>query len=195
MSDMRTQAVMGIIPPQVAEARLTYRWPSVARFPAPARLGNAIIQTAKNLIFAVIRMPFVVAALLIVPVTVLATFIAFVAYLMLAPLYFSKVMPVMMTKYVLTNRRIMSQRGWSNRVVAEVPLERIQEVRIVADSEQPFYLAADLEIIADGKVALTLPGVPEFRHFKVQIDNAYLAWGRREPPKEQIHPASELLKK
>jgi hypothetical protein len=195
MTDMRSQAVMGIIPPQVAEARLAYRWPSVARFPGPARLGNAIIQTAKNLVFAVIRMPVYLSAFLILPATVLATLIAFAAYLLLAPLYFSKVMPLMMTKYVLTNRRIMIQKGWSQKSAGEVPLEKLEEVRVVPGTEQPFYLAADLEIVADGRVSLTLHGVPEFRHFKVNIDNAYIAWGRKDAPKEQIHPATEFAKK
>ena len=195
MADMRSQAIMGIIAPESAEARLTYRWPSVARFPAPAKLGNSIIQSARGLVFAVIKMPFILAVILMIPATVVAFLIAFVAYLMLAPLYFSKVLPVMMTKYVLTNRRLMITKGWSQKPVAEVPLDQIEAVRIVPDSEQPFYLAADLEIVSGGKVALTLPGVPEFRQFKVNIENAYLAWGRKDPPKEQIHPATELAGK
>jgi hypothetical protein len=37
--------------------------------------------------------------------------------------------------------------------------------------------------------------VPEAEHFKVNIENAYLAWGRKNPPKEQIEPASEMAKK
>jgi membrane protein YdbS with pleckstrin-like domain len=189
MTDMRTQPVMGVIPPQVAEARMVLRWPSVTRFAAPARLGNGIIQAAKNLVFAAIRMPFFVAAILVLPATILAALISLAAYLLLAPLYFSKVLPFMMTRYVVTNRRIMIQKGWSLTPAGEVPLEEVQEVRVVPGSEQPFYLAADLEIIANGKAALRLAGVPEYKHFKVQVENAYLAWGRKDPPKEQAYPA------
>ena len=44
-----------------------------------------------------------------------------------------------------------------------------------------------------GKVLVTLPGVPEYRQFKINIESAYLAWGRKSPPKEQTHPASEAF--
>ena len=188
MADMRTQAIMGIIPPEVAEARLRYRWPSVARHPDVSKLGNAIIQSARGLIFAVIKMPFIVAFFLILPATILAFLIALSAYLLMAPLFFSKVMPVTMTRYMITNRRVMIQKGWSLKPAGEVPLEKIEAVRIVPDSQQPFFTSADIEIISNGRVALTLRGVPEAEHFKINIENAYLAWGRKDPPKEQLFP-------
>jgi hypothetical protein len=195
MPDMRTQAIMGIIPPTVAEARLRYRWPSVARYGPPAKLGNSIIQLARSLILGVIKMPFIVAAILVLPATILAFLIALLAYMLLAPFFFAKVMPFTMTRYMITNRRVMIQKGWSLTPAGEVALEKIESVRIVPGSEQPFFTSADLEIISDSRVALTLRGVPEAEHFKRNIENAYLAWGRKNPPKEQILPASEMAGK
>jgi uncharacterized membrane protein YdbT with pleckstrin-like domain len=194
MADMRTQAIMGIIPPDVAEARLRYRWPSVARYGAPAKLGNSIIQAARGLVLGVIKMPFILAAILVLPATILAFLIALSAYLLLAPFFFAKVMPITMTRYMITNRRVMIQKGWSLKPDGEVPLEKIEAVRVVPGSEQAFFNSADLELVSDGRVALTLRGVPEAEHFKINIENAYLAWGRKNPPKEQILPASAMGK-
>jgi hypothetical protein len=192
---VRNQAIMGINSPLTSEARLSYRWPSVARFAAPARLGSSIIGSARALIFAVIRMPLILSAVLILPATILGFLIAFVAYMLLAPLYFSKVLPFLMTKYVLTNRRVMITKGWSQTPTGEVALENIEAVRVVPGSEQSFYLAADLEIISEGKVALTLHGTPEPEHFKINIENAFLAWGRKDPPKDQAFSAATFAKK
>jgi hypothetical protein len=99
-----------------------------------------------------------------------------------------------MTKYQLTNRRVMILKGWSLKPSQEVRLEEIEEVRVKDGTEQAFYLSADLEILAGGRVVLTLVGVPEFTGFKKNIEDARLAWGRKDAPKEQTHPAIELTK-
>jgi hypothetical protein len=61
----------------------------------------------------------------------------------------------------------------------------------VPGTEQEFYLAADLEFVPESGTPLKMEGVKEYRTFLRIIENAKLAWGRKDPPKEQVHPASE----
>jgi membrane protein YdbS with pleckstrin-like domain len=189
MADMRTQAVMGIIPPSVAEARIAERWPTVAAYPFVSKPAAALQVLAKKLVLAVLSLPAILAAVLLIFAVPLAFLIAFLAWLMLAPFFALKILPGSMTRYLLTNRRLVVQRGWSRKIVREVPLAEIEKVQIVPGSEQSFYTSADLEILSNGRPVLRLPGVDEYQQFCVQIENAYLAWGRKEPPKEQAYPA------
>jgi uncharacterized membrane protein YdbT with pleckstrin-like domain len=185
---------MGVVAPEVVEARLAVRWPSVASVPGVAKLGSSIQQAANTLFRGTLQLPTLLAIILVLPVTILAFFLAAAAWVLLMPFYFKKVLPFLMTRYTLTNRRLMIQKGWSLTPTAEVKLDELESVRVKEGSEQPFYQAADLEILSGCKVVLTLPGVPEYQSFKVNIENAYLAWGRKTPPKEQDHPATELAK-
>jgi hypothetical protein len=147
--DMRRQAVTGVVPPGLGEALIRQGWPSVASVPAAARVGRQLTASRVG---------------------------APLAWLLLAPLYFKKVMPFLATRYTLTNRRIMIQRGLKPHPVQEVPLADIEDVRVVRDDNSEFFRAANLEIIAKGQVALMLPGVPEADSFRVAILNACKAW-------------------
>jgi len=197
MTDMRAQAVAGIIPPQLEEARIAERWPSVSAYAggAPARIGAQLQTRARDLVRAAIQQPTPLAVVLMIVVLPIAFALALLAWLMLAPLYFLKVMPFTATRYAVTNRRVMIQKGLQPVPVHEVPLESISDVRAVPGTEHPFYLSADIEVLADGKPALLLKGVKEHEQFVQIIKDAYLAWGRRNPPKEQFQSAADMLAK
>jgi len=144
------QPVTGVVPPHLAEANIRYTWPSVTgTSPGLARLGRALIRT-----------------IVLAPL----------AWLMLAPFYFKKVLPFLATRYTLTNRRLMIQRGVSRKAKEQVALSEIDDVRLVEDSYDPFYRAATLEVLSGGKVVLTLKGVPEPEAFRQSILNALFAW-------------------
>src|SRR5262249_39897628 len=144
------QAVTGVVPPQVAEARLRTAWPAVtAVSPALANLGARLTRTR---------------------------FLAPLAWLMMAPLYFKKVLPFAARRYVLTNRRVMVQKGLRGKRGDEVALTDVDDVRLVESSFSPFYRAATLEVLSGGQVKLTLPGVPEPEAFRQSILNAVMAW-------------------
>jgi hypothetical protein len=197
MEDLRKQAVTGVIPPEVAEATIAIRWPSVTAYMGgkPAELGHAIQATAKRLLQGVMALPqFWLVCLLLVFVTPIAALIAMVAWALLAPFYFAKILPVLMTRYVLTNKRVMVQEGWQLKPGLQVNLQDIKEVRIVSGTEHPFYLSADLEFLFGEKGSMTLHGVKEYKTFKASVENAYLAWGRKDPPKEQKYSAADLAK-
>jgi hypothetical protein len=149
MTDRRRQAVTGLVPPQLDEATIRVVWPSVATLPGLASLGRGLMGT-----------------IVLAPL----------AWLLLAPAYFKKVLPVFGRRYALTNRRLMIQKGWARKVVQEVALADIDDVRVQADSNSRFYHQATLEIVAKDHVVMRLPGVKDPQSFRHAIINAYKAW-------------------
>lgn len=152
MAPPQLQPVTGLTPPQLAEARIREVWPSVAAVPALAGLGRLLTRTV------------VLAPL---------------AWLLMSLYYFGKLMPLVMRRYTLTNRRLMIRKGWSGSVGAEVALKEIDEVRVVPgpdDANRRFFRAANLEILTGSNVALTLAGVPDPEAFREMILAARNAW-------------------
>lgn len=148
MNDVRQQAVSGVVPPQVAEALIRVAWPSVAATPVAA-LGRVLTRT-----------------IVLAPL----------AWLMMAPFYFLKILPFLAKRYTLTNRRLMIQRGLKPSASAEIKLHDIDDVKLVTDANSQFFRAATLEILSNGRVAMSLPGVPEADSFRQAILNACKAW-------------------
>jgi hypothetical protein len=159
------QAVTGVTPPTMGEAPIRECWPSMPGIqPALARLARTCIRTV---------------------------FLAPLGWLALAPLFALKFAPVICRRYTLTNRRLMIQKGWKPTPFQEVALADVEDVRIVDDTYDEFYLSADLEVVAGGKVALTLPAVPEPEGFRHAVVNAIRAWapGKLKTP---FQPASAV---
>jgi hypothetical protein len=163
MPDALPQAVTGVVPPQQAEARIREVWPSVARFPAVANLGRLLTRT-----------------IVLAPL----------AWLVMVPFYFSKILPVVGVRYTLTNRRLMIRRGWSRKVAGEVALGDIDRIQVVPDANSDFFRAATLEIISRDQVALRLPGCTGPDSFRIAILNACNAWVPGRAAKEPFVPAS-----
>jgi hypothetical protein len=157
MPDVRKQAIAGVVPPEVDEARIREAWPSVARSPGLASLGRVLTGT-----------------IVLAPL----------AWLIMSLGYFGKVLPFAARRYTLTNRRLMIRHGLKGKPGQEVKLGDIEDVRVKADANSDFFRAADLEIIAGGQVALTLRGVPEPEGFRQAILNTCNAWvpGRKRGP-------------
>jgi hypothetical protein len=149
MVDYRQQAVTGVVPPEVGEAKIREVWPSVASAPAIAGLGQKLTRT-----------------IVLAPL----------AWLIMSGVYFGKLLPFTARRYTLTNRRIMIRKGWKGVPSHEVPLTKIDDVRVVNDAHSDFFRAGTLEIIEGGNVALQLPGTPEAEAFRIAILNARNAW-------------------
>jgi hypothetical protein len=138
------------MPPQLGEAMIREAWRSVSSYLGPLpRLGAKLMKTV------------VLAPL---------------GWLVLAPVFGRKLSPFICQRYTLTNRRIMIQHGLKPKPVLEVPLTSIDDVRLVPGSLDEFYRSGDLEVIANGQVALRLVGVPEPESFRYAILNAVKAW-------------------
>jgi hypothetical protein len=103
-------------------------------------------------------------------------FLAPLAWLLMAPFYFAKILPIVGRRYTLTNRRLMIRKGWSARPVKEVPLEQIDDIRIHYDGNSDFFRAGTLEVVSKGNVVLAMPGTPGPEGFRVAILNACTAW-------------------
>ncbi len=149
MTDVRTLAVTGLVPPQLGEVRIRERWPSVAAHPALATLGQKLTRT-----------------IILAPL----------AWLLMAGAFFGKLLPFIGWRYSLTNRRVMIRRGWSCAIEQEVALADIDEVRLVTDDNSDFFRAANLEIVNKGQVVMTLRGLPEPETFRQAILNTRNAW-------------------
>ena len=147
--DIRLQAVTGVIAPETSEARIREAYPSVARSGGIASLGKMLTRT-----------------IILAPV----------AWLIMSAAYFGKLLPLFMTRYTLTNRRLMIRKGWAGTPSQEMLLAQIDDVRLAAGSVDDFFRSADLEIMNQGKVALTLVGVPDPESFRHTILQACTAW-------------------
>jgi len=149
ITERHKQAVTGLVPPQSGEALVRVAWPAVTAIPPVATLGRKFI-----------------CSIVLAPL----------GWLLMLPFYFKKILPFIATRYALTNRRLMLQRGLKPKAVQEIPLADIEEVRVVSDGNSEFFRAATLEVLSKGQVKLTLPGVPEPEAFRRAILNACLAW-------------------
>lgn len=170
MADMQAQVITGVVSPEQGEALIRQTFPSVTTVPAIASLGRVVMGTPLLRVLS----PLVWPLLLLV--------------------YVKKVLPGLGTRYTLTNRRLMIQRGLRPSPAQSVPLADIDDVRLREDANSAFYRAATLEILHQGKVVLELPGVPEADSFRLAILNACKAWVPGRTSREQICPASAMKK-
>jgi hypothetical protein len=153
----RTQAVTGVTPPSVGEAVIRETWPSVASAPGLASLGRLLTGT-----------------IILAPL----------AWLLMAPIYFGKLLPFIACRYTLTNRRLMIRRGWRKKPTHQIELADIDDVRVVKDANSDFFRAATIELYSQSRVALKLPGTPEPEAFANAVINACRAWapGKMQAP-------------
>ena len=144
------QAIAGLMPPQLGEVRIREAWPSLAAVQGGlSRMAERLMKTV---------------------------FLAPLGWLTLLPLFVRKFLPSVCRRYTLTNRRLMIQRGLRPSPAQEIALSDIDEVRLVPDSFDRFYLSGTLEVVSKGQVALTLAGVPEPEGFRHAVVNAVKAW-------------------
>jgi hypothetical protein len=167
MTSARTaarQAVSGLTPPQLGEALVRERWPSVVA------VAPAVAALAEKLTKSVVGAP--------------------LAWMLLAPLLPLKFLPFLCKRYTLTNRRLMIQRGLRPRPVEEVALAAIDDVRLDPNQVNHFYRCGSLEVISQGKTVLTLPGVPSPEAFRHAILNTVKAWAPEKATTGAFVPAS-----
>ncbi|MBM4071261.1 MAG: PH domain-containing protein [Planctomycetes bacterium] len=160
---MMQTAIAGLTPPDLAEVRVREVFPSVARYPGVASLGRMLTGT-----------------IVLAPL----------AWLLMFPFYFGKLAPIIGRRYTLTNRRVMIRHGLSATPGQSVSLAEIDEVRLVTDANSTFFRAATLEIISQGRVALSMPGVPEADCFRQAILNTRNAWVSGKASKQPFIAAS-----
>ena len=143
--------------------RIREVWPSVKRVPAIANLGKFLNNT-----------------IILAPL----------GWLIMSGVYFSKVLPIVAVRYRLTDKNLMILRGWKGSVSQQVPLTEIDDVQLDPDSIDQFFRSADLKIIRDGNVAMTLTAVCDPESFRHMILDARNAWAPGKVKKLPFIPAS-----
>jgi hypothetical protein len=131
------------------ERRIRLIWPTVARMPAFAGLGKLLNNT-----------------IVLAPL----------GWLLMAPVYFGKLLPIIGIRYYLTDRKIAILRGWKGSVSQAVALGDIDDVRLDPDTIDQFFRSADLQIMSGGKVEMTLKAVPDAESFRRAILDSRNAW-------------------
>src|SRR5579875_1997894 len=158
------QAVAGLMPPQVAEAMIREVWPNIRGVSA------GIASLSATLMRSIVLAP--------------------LGWILNGLLFCRKLAPVVCRRYTLTNRRLMVRRGWKPVPVQEVPLTDIDDVRLIADTYDPFYRSGDLQVFSGNKEVLRLIAVPQPESFRQAILNAVQAWGGPDKLKGPFIPAS-----
>src|SRR5712692_2131073 len=129
--------------------RIREIWPSVKRVPAVANLGKLLNNT-----------------IVLAPL----------GWLVMAGVYFGKVLPFVAVRYRLTDKRIMILRGWKGSIRQQVPLAEIDDVQLDPTSIDQFFRSADLKIMHGGNAVMTLVAVPDAESFRHMILDARNAW-------------------
>jgi len=152
------QAIAGVVPPEVRETTVMTIWPSVAMYPIGRALGS---------LFA-IRWPDVY-------IFRLGNLIALLSIPIALPLFFMRIAPVIGTRYRLTNRRIIVERGLSGVLDKAVDLDRFDAINIEVQPGQAWYDAGDL-IFMLGKVeTFRLEGVSRPAAFRATCMKSHLS--------------------
>jgi len=129
--------------------RIREIWPSVKRVPFVANLGKLLNNT-----------------IVLAPL----------GWLVMAGVYFSKVLPFVAVRYRLTDKRIMILRGWKGSISRQVPLADIDDVQLDPASIDQFFRSADLKIMHGGNAVMTLVAVPDAESFRHAVLDARNAW-------------------
>jgi len=149
MVELVNQPNKSLTPPPNAEVHIRSRWPSVASAPAVAGLGRMLNNT-----------------ILLAPL----------GWLLMSAVFFGKLVPFLAKRYTITNRRVMISKGIKRHPGLGVELKDIDDVKVVYDANSDFFRAGTVQVISNGKVALSLPGCPEPENFKQTILSACAAF-------------------
>src|SRR5256885_8938343 len=122
-----TEPIAGVVPAEIREVTVMTVWPSVAKY----GLGRAL-----GALFA-IRWPDVY-------IFRLGNLIALLSIPIALVLFFMRIAPVVGTRYRLTNRRIIVERGLTGVEDKAVDLDRFDSINIDVQPGQAWYDAGDL---------------------------------------------------
>jgi hypothetical protein len=148
--NQKQQPISGVTPSLVDEQLVMEIWPSISAYGLGRLVGRLFSVPGR---IGPVRLTFFMGLLIF--------WIPLILYFWPGRLF---------RRYVLTNRRLLEKRGPSGRVTKEVALESIGDVRCVVRPGQKYFLAADLEVVAeDGSVLATFPGVPSAEPFRRAI--------------------------
>ncbi|NLS94102.1 MAG: PH domain-containing protein [Planctomycetaceae bacterium] len=138
-------------------------WPSIAAYPLGRQVGRLCSLAGVGKFFTIGKL----MALLTIPVSLL--------------LFFWRLAPGVARRYVLTDRRVVVQKGLGAVETESIGLADFDTIALEIQAGQQFLRAGDLVFQASGKPVLRLPGVqhPEgFRQACLRAQQASVAVSR-----------------
>jgi hypothetical protein len=161
---MTEQAITGVSPNTGVETTIMTVFPSVG--------ATGIGQLLGQLYRIRFGMP---------PVLTLGHLIALLSIPVVLPLYFIKLLPWSATRYRLTNRRVVVERGLNPVAERWVDLNSFDAIDLVVRPGQEWYPCGDLVFRKGTTETLRLPGVAHaepFRRTCLKAQRAHVAVGR-----------------
>jgi hypothetical protein len=156
---MTATPIPGVFPAETKEATVMTVWPSNARFGLGRWLGTWYAVTWPDVY--IFRLGNLVA-LLSIPVALV--------------LFFMRIGPFIGTRYRLTNRRIVVERGISGTEDKAVDLDRFDKIEINVLPGQAWYDAGDLVFKLGNVETFRLEGVSRPAAFRETCLKAHLAF-------------------
>ncbi len=153
------QPIAGVAPSQISETPVMFVWPSVSMFALGRLLGRLYAISFGGYIFTV------------------GNFIALATAPIGALLYLLRVAPGIGRRYVLTNRRVVVQRGISFAEDKSIELDRFDSIRVDIRPGQAWFAAGDLIFERGGVETFRLDAVPRpetFRHTCLKSHHSYV---------------------
>lgn len=136
------QPIAGVTPAESAEATVTTVWPSIAAYPLGQVLGRLCdIQWPRVYFFQLGNL----FALLGIPLALV--------------LYFCRIAPGTAVRYVVTNRRVIVQRGLGSKESRSIDFHAFDEINLDVRPGQAWFPAGDLVMRQSGKEVFRLAGV------------------------------------
>jgi hypothetical protein len=152
------QAIAGVTPAETKEATVMTVWPSVARYGLGRTLGTLYAITWPDIyIFRLGNL----LALLFIPVSLV--------------LFFLRIAPGIGTRYRLTNRRIIVERGLTGKEDKCVDLDRFDSIDIVVQPGEGWYDAGDLVFKLGNIETFRLEGVSRPAAFRATCIKSQMA--------------------
>ena len=152
------QPIAGVSPAEVKEVTVMTIWPSVAKYGIGRTLGLALAWRWPDIyIFR------------------LGNLIALLAIPLALPLFFLRIAPGIGTRYRLTNRRIIVERGLTSKEDKWVDLDRFDRIDIEVLPGQAWYHAGDLVFKLGNVETFRLEGVSRPQAFRATCLKSHMA--------------------
>src|SRR5262245_45766490 len=159
VAPMPAQPIAGVVPTELKEVTVMTVWPSVAKYGLGRALGQAYA----------IRWPDVY-------IFRLGNLLALLAIPLSLPLFFLRIAPGIGTRYRLTNRRIIVERGLTGVEDKAVDLDRFDSIAVEVQPGQAWYHAGDLVFRLGNVETFRLEGVSRPAAFRETCLKSHVAY-------------------
>ncbi len=152
------QAIPGLSLSSQKESTALIVWPSVSATSVGKFLGRLYNSKAGVSLFNLGNL----FVLLSIPIAV--------------PLYLWNVLPVVGTRYRLTNRHVNVERGIQGEMERQIALDEFEQIEVRQQPGQAWFRSADLVFLKGKQEVFYLPGVPYPEGFRAACQKAAITY-------------------